>query len=113
MAHGDAIAYSRYTEHERNASRFGDTTLYLFHQLIEVNMAGYDIIPGVSNTYEWFGHILGRHSRSSKQAPAGRLVQPFLDLIAPHFIPAKMRVLLENFSEMGLPATILHLDNDS
>ena len=90
VAHGDAVADAGDTEHERDPSGLDDPLLDLLHQLIEVDMTRDDIVPGVGDADERLGHVLGGHSRRPQQAPAGRLVEPLLDLIAPHLIPSVM-----------------------
>jgi len=84
VAHGDTVAHCGDSEGERPSAGLDDPFLDSLDDLVEVDVPGDDLVPGVGYPDERFVEIFVCKSVGPKKAPLGSCGRPFLDCIASH-----------------------------
>ena len=86
--HGDTVANPRYSPHEGHAAGIPDAPFYLPGEVVQMNVAGDDVVVAVGHAneglmaFEIFFFESGRH----EQSPMGQGFNRFLEDIRPHTV---------------------------
>ncbi len=84
MAHRNAVADRDGRDHDGHAARLGDAELDGLGDLVQVHVAGDDLIIGTDDADERLCHLLPGESKGIEQTSVGRLLDALLDVITEH-----------------------------
>ena len=84
MAHGDAVADGDGREHDRGAAAHGDADADRFRDLVEVHVAGDDLVVGADDTDEGTSQLFLREAQSVVEGSMRRVIEPIDDRIFDH-----------------------------
>ena len=84
VAHGDAVADADGVKLEGDPPRHPDPGLDRLGDLVEVDVARYELVPGVDDRDEGAVHLLVYEAGALEEGPVGRPLRPDLGDIASH-----------------------------
>ena len=96
MAHGDTVAHRDGGEHDGHTACHGDTHLDSLGDLVQVHVAGNDLIIGTDDTDHGTSSLFLCIAESIEQTPVGSCGDTFFDRITLHNLP---RFLITHVSE--------------
>ena len=85
MTHGDAVAHGDGGEHNGGAPGGPDPGLHRLGDLIQVHVAGHDLVIGADHAHQGAGELLVRIAQGVQQRTVGGALHPGLDLFRTHF----------------------------
>ena len=84
VTHGDAVADGDGREHDGSAASHGNAQFHRVHDLIQVHMAGDDLVVGADHGNQGPLLLLFRQAKSVIQAPVGGVLGAVHDLVFHH-----------------------------
>ena len=84
VAHGDAVTDGDGGEHDGSAASHGNAQFHRVHDLIQVHMAGDDLVVGADHGNQGPLLLLFRQAKSVIQAPVGGVLGAVHDLVFHH-----------------------------
>ena len=84
VSHRDTVTDSGDTEDEGLSAGLDDSLLHSLDDLVEVDVTGNDLVPGIRDGDERFVEIRIVQTVRPEETPGGCLVQTFLDCITSH-----------------------------
>ena len=84
VPHCDAVADCDRRKYHRYAARLRHAELYGIDDLIQIHMAGHDLVIGTYDPDHWLAHFFLCKSQCIEQASVWSLLHPFFHIITSH-----------------------------
>ena len=102
VAHGDAVAHGNGGEDHRGAPGGPDAGLHGLHDLVQVHVAGHNLIPRTDDAHQGAAELLLGIPQGVQQGAVGGPLHPFLDLIGTHGMSSLQKIVSSCHTTLAL-----------